>query len=183
MTHLRAVAFIGICVPLLAACSTSTRQRQLLLGFAEYDEARRSFRHVSPGVGLRLGGDLDGLDLGWSDVLVVRPSDPGSQNPRGSDGGTFSPPLGWTWRARDGLQRWLGLVLVSIDVPSSSCVFVARSAVGSALGLSSRFAGLGVGVTHQTELTADPSAAGAYLLEYSSKRPRRCRLTNLRGEL
>lgn len=165
----------------LALCLLSGCGRQVILGYAHFDEAHRVFRHMSGGIGGRFGGPYDGIDLGWSDVVVAYPSAADVEAPASEPASAFNPPFGWTWSTDDGVRRWIGLVTIPAFA-SDDCVFVARMALGAGIGLSSHFAGFDVGGSHTTLLVADPSVSRAYRLEYSSNEPAACRLIDIKGE-
>lgn len=170
-----------------AACSSSPRQ--LIFPYAQYLPATRVFRHISPGIGLRAGGELDGLDVGWSDVVVAYPSNAGTAtegsghavDPAGGARSGWTWPFGWAWQATDGSWRWLGLALVPRPGRADECRFVARTTLGAGVGLSELFLGVDVGITRTTTVAADRDASGHYRLEYSSAEPMRCRLTRIEG--
>lgn len=153
-----------------------------IVGYAARNEARRLFRRVTPGLDVRIGTEWDGLSLGWSQITIIAPSEPGA----GSDGAEsfsrFAPPLGWTTRERDGVQRWYGWVWIERRAMEDPVLFVHQGQIGAGVRTSRLARGFQIGAGRTTLLRADPEVPGAYRLAYCTRRPTEGRLTKLREE-
>lgn len=172
----------GLTVLAASGCSFAVTRdgTQSIVGYVLKDDARSLYRQSVPGLGVRLGGDWNGVDLGWSELTVLGVSQPGTATAAPSSGYAF--PLGWTVRRGDGSQRWYGWVLVDGPPAARAVEFVESAHLGISMQWMQVSRGLTIGFERATVLALDPSTNGTFVLEYASRRPADARLRHLEGE-
>ncbi len=158
-----------------ASCSFSvgTRSQHLesVVGYAAQCHGASVFRRGTFGLDLRLGGESDGVALGWSAITSVVPSPGTAREERRATGWEYAPPFGVTKREEDGDQHWIGWVLFTRKAPTAVVHFFHRSRLGANVDLSRSDEGIAVGGEWSTVLYAEPGHQGPYLLRFSSLRP------------
>lgn len=143
------------------------------MGYARSSGESRQVHTRVPGFDLRLGTAHDGLNLGWSSVLVAAATPPAVPAPAATNaaadtGVGFAFPLGMAWTNAAGAHRlgwfywrWPGFA-------DSGCRFVAANHAGLAVGTSSQLRGVQLGLGRQTWLMVPTNAAGSWRLSFNS---------------
>lgn len=141
------------------------------MGYASENEGRHVFYRVTPGLDVSLGGDFAGVYAGWSEFATYEASEAPVAAPQTSTASHYVRPMGWTWIASDGTQRWLGWTMFKRPAPSVTPRFVQHFYIGAEIGFSSSFAGVQLGTGRITGLIATPVESGVYVLNYASRAP------------
>lgn len=145
---------------------------QLTLGYARISRDLRQVQTVVPGLDLRVGTGHDGLNLGWSTVVVAEPvgfspTKDMAGNPA-NGGWRYEPPLGLA-RSDGANIRRMGWFYWNRPAPSQDgCRFIAAGHAGLALGLSRQLKGLEAGFGRQTWILAPTNRNGAWTLFFQS---------------
>jgi hypothetical protein len=165
----------------LAGCSVPLDNQGggLTFGYARLGPGARQVETRVPGLDLRFGTPHDGINLGWSQVLLAEAT-PAATNPvqtvsspavaatHSTATRHFAPPLGWIVE-QDGTERRYGWFFwrrpTSPTVPAR---FIATSQAGLTLNLSPHDQGLGLGFARQTWTLVPAHTSGAWQLRFQS---------------
>ena len=146
--------------------------KHLTVGYARSSNHPLQVQTVVPGLDVRVGTGHDGVNLGWSSLLVAAPLHTSETNTsvasRTERGWHYEPPF--ALEKSDGAQtRRVGWFLWQRGSPSlEGCRFIAEEHVGLALGLNRHLKGLEIGVGRQTWLLASRNSDGAWRLSFQS---------------
>jgi len=175
------VAGAAFCTGCSVSLPMRSQRHEVVVGYVAQDRHRQLLRRIAPGLDLRVGGRWPGLSLGYAEQTMLEPSAAAPAPPDASDttGPGFAWPLGITWRAADGVDRWLGWV--SVDAPDRAVTgFVADTYLGISLLTAPAPAGLRIGIGRTTVLVAP--AEGAQAIAFCSHDPEGATFTDMEEE-
>jgi hypothetical protein len=160
------------------ACSTPafSKHTELTLGYVQTNPDRNLTRRIIPGIDLRWGSGLDGVDIGWNSLVVI---DPGSTNPPPQVRLGYLAPAGWAWTTDGTNCHRLGFFLWKRAASSepNPVLFKARSQIGLGWISQSSAAELSLGYTRATHLAVTPNSQIPWTLQFDSRHPDQSQLT------
>ena len=159
--------FVGCSLPALS------RRSELTFGHVRIDPANLKLHRVVPGIDLRIGSELDGLNVGYSSMDVLFPEDrrvrpqPATASPERI---RYAFPAGVRWTSKEG-SNWLGWFYLRRPEVKADLNFVRHSSVGLAINANAKLRGLELGFARETVLLVPPERKGICVLKYLDRDP------------
>ena len=163
---------LAIAAALFGGCSVPVASggKNLSFGYARRSHDATQVQTAIPGLDVRVGTGHDGLNLGWSSLVVAQPMNLASEPPNteSESGWTYAAPLGLKKRDSEGVGFVGWFYWTRPKVASSNALFVASGHGGVAFGVNSRSAAVDIGFGRQTWLTAPRDSSGVWRLSFES---------------
>lgn len=166
------VLLVGLGAASSGGCSLplGSRGSHLTVGYARVSHDQRQVQTTIPGLDVRVGTGHDGMNLGWSTLVIAAPTTQGSApvDTPANGGWRYEPPLGLA-RSDGASLRRLGWFYWNRPAPAADgCRFIAAGHAGLALGLSRQLKGLEAGFGRQTWILVPTNSSGAWTLFFQS---------------